>query len=253
MTVPPIEPTAVRVLLADDQPTIRLGLQMILDHEPDLQVVAQAADGLAAVELAERLRPDVALLDVRMPGLDGVAATAQIRARCPDVRVVVITTFEDDEYVVGALRAGADGFLLKACEPERLIDAVRRVAAGEALLDPRVTGTVLDRYRSLLSSASGPAGGPPPTSGPTTSGPTTSAAGGVRAAQLDRLTPRERDVLVVLASGAPNREIAARLALTETTVKTYVHALLTKLERTTRAELVALAYESGLVVPGRSA
>lgn len=235
---------SVRVMVVDDQPTIRLGLQMILDHESDIEVVAQAADGREAVETAARVLPDVVLMDVRMPVMDGVEATARIRSdpRCAAVRVVVITTFEDDEYVTGALRAGADGFLLKACEPSRLIDAVHRVAAGDSLLDPRVTGHMLGQWRVLMDRADSAPGAH--AGGPGAGGPTG------RARRLDRLTAREREVLVVVASGAPNREIAARLGLTETTVKAHVHALLTKLERTTRAELVALAYEAGIVVPG---
>ena len=221
----------VRVVIADDQPMIRMGLRMILDHEADIVTVGEAGDGAGAVELARRERPDVVLMDIRMPGMDGVEATRLIRAE-PDldgVRVVALTTFDDEEYVTGALRAGADAFLLKDTDPATLITAVHRVHGGGNLLDPAVTALVLGQWRAWGRAQGG--------------------GDGTRAA-LDALTPREVEVLLAVARGGSNTDIAGDLGLSTATVKAHVHTLLRKLGCTARAQLVVLAYESGLVVPG---
>ncbi|MFC8923932.1 response regulator [Cellulosimicrobium sp. NPDC057127] len=232
------EPGPVRVVVADDQATIRLGLRMILDDEPDVTVVGEAGDGATAVAMAAALRPDVVLMDVRMPRLDGIGATARI-AEDPDlagVRVLVLTTFDDDEYVYGALRAGAAGFLLKDADPQTLVDAVHRVRAGDSLLDPAVTGRIIATYVELARpGASGAGASPLPADG------------------LGAATPREREVLLAVARGLSNREIGAELHLTEATVKSHVRSLLTKVGLANRVQLVVLAYEAGLVRPGRDA
>ena len=222
----------IRVVLADDQPMIRMGLRMILDHEPDLETVGDVGDGLAAIELARRERPDVVLMDIRMPGVDGVEATRLIRAdpELDAVRVVVLTTFDDEAYVTGALRAGADAFLLKDTDPVTLISAVHRVAAGGNLLDPSVTALVLGQWRTWGRGQSG--------------------NDVVPAAAVGTLTPRELEVLLAVARGGSNTDIARDLALSTTTVKSHVHTVLRKLGCTARAQLVVLAYESGMVVPG---
>ncbi|QKW24550.1 response regulator transcription factor [Kitasatospora sp. NA04385] len=214
------------MLIADDDPLLRAGLAVVLETADRIEVVGQAEDGLRAVELARALRPDVVLMDVRMPGCDGVEATRRL-AGTPS-RVLVLTTFHHDAYVWGALRAGAAGFLLKRASPERLIDAVHAVAAGEAVLDPAVTRDLLGH---LLSA---PAPGPPP---PTDPGP------------LAALTVREREVLRLAAEGHPNEEIAALLHLAESTVKTHVKRILGKLGARDRSQAVAAAYRHGLMVP----
>ncbi len=215
----------VRVLIADDDPLLRAGLAVVLETADRIEVVARAEDGLRTVELARALRPDVVLMDVRMPGCDGIEATRRLAGT--GVRVLVLTTFRHDEYVWGALRAGAAGFLLKRASPERLIDAVHAVAAGEAVLDPAVTRDLLGH---LLAA---PAPQPPPDAG----GP------------LAALTAREREVLRLAADGHPNEEIAALLHLAESTVKTHVKRILGKLGARDRSQAVAAAYRHGLMGP----
>ncbi|MFD6609979.1 response regulator [Micromonospora chalcea] len=218
----------VRVLLADDQPLLRTGFRMVLGAEDDLDVVGEAGDGAEAVELARRLLPDVVLMDIRMPRMDGMAATrAIVSARLP-VRVLVLTTFEHDEHVVGSLRAGASGFLTKDVPAEELVAAIRTVAAGDAVMSPRILRRLLDRFAELL---------PDPAAAP--------------ARALDPLTDREREVLVHMARGLSNAEIARVLSVSETTVKTHVGHVLTKLRLRDRVQAVVLAYETGLVRPGR--
>jgi DNA-binding NarL/FixJ family response regulator len=217
----------VRVLLADDQPLLRTGFRMVLGGEPDIDVVSEAGDGAEAVDLARRLLPDVVLMDIRMPRMDGVAATRAITdARLP-VRVLILTTFDLDEYVVGALRAGASGFLAKDVPAEDLVAAIHTVAAGEAVVAPRILRRLLDRFADHL---------PDPDAAPPR--------------QLDGLTQREREVLMLVAKGLSNAEIASALGVSETTVKTHVGHLLTKLGLRDRVQAVVLAYESGLVRPG---
>jgi DNA-binding NarL/FixJ family response regulator len=217
----------VRVLLVDDQPLLRTGFRMVLGTEPDLEVIGEASDGEEGVDLARRLLPDVVLMDIRMPRLDGVQATARITAAKLPVRVLILTTFDLDEYVLGALRAGASGFLSKDVPAEDLVDAIHVVASGEAVVAPRILRRLLDRYADRL---------PDPNSRATPA--------------LDALTEREREVLVLMARGLSNAEIAAKLVLGETTIKTHVGHVLTKLELRDRVQAVVLAYESGLVRPG---
>jgi DNA-binding NarL/FixJ family response regulator len=216
----------IRVVLVDDQAMVRTGLRMVLAAEADIEVVGEAADGAAGVRVAAEQQPDVVLLDVRMPGMDGLEAARRILATGSPTRVVVLTTFDEDEYVTAALRAGVSGFLLKVAPPEDLVAAVRTVAAGHGLLDPAVTLRVIETY------AAAPAPDP------------------ARAAALVRLTERETDVLTLVAAGLSNAEIAARLYLGEATVKTHVSRLLLKLGLRDRVQAVAFAYESGLVTPG---
>ncbi|SBT41910.1 response regulator [Micromonospora narathiwatensis] len=227
MTDSTATPRPVRILLADDQPLLRTGFRMVLGTEDDLDIVAEAGDGLEAVELSRRLLPDVVLMDIRMPRMDGVAATrAIVDARLP-VRVLILTTFDLDEYVVGALRAGASGFLAKDVPAEDLVTAIRTVAAGEAVVAPRILRRLLDRFADVLPD---PAATPP------------------RA--LSALTEREREVLVQVARGLSNAEIARALSVSETTIKTHVGHVLTKLGLRDRVQAVVLAYETGLVRPG---
>jgi DNA-binding NarL/FixJ family response regulator len=218
----------IRLVLADDQQVVRLGFRMILDSEPDMEVVGEAANGVAAVEAAVELQPDVILTDVRMPMMDGIAATKAIVERCPDVRVLVVTTFNLDEYVLGALRAGAVGFLLKDVEPADLLAGIRTVLRGDALVAPAAT-------RSLVDYAMQERFDEP---------------GGVDGAVLDELSDREREVLVLLARGLSNAQVADALFLGETTVKSHVSNLLSKLHLRSRVQAVVLAYETGLVHRG---
>jgi DNA-binding NarL/FixJ family response regulator len=213
----------VRVVLADDQALVRAGFRMILSVEDDIEVVGEAADGAEAVAVVRRLRPDLVLMDVQMPGTDGVQATAQVVAE-GDTKVVVLTTFDRDDYLFDALRAGASGFLLKNTAPEDLVDAIRAVAAGHALLAPEVTRRVIARFASR--------------------------GVGYRPDLVAALTDREREVLALVAQGLSNAEIAARLVLGEATVKTHVSRLLTKLGLRDRVQAVVFAYECGLAVPG---
>jgi DNA-binding NarL/FixJ family response regulator len=229
------------VVLVDDQGLVRAGFQALLDSEEDIEVVGQAADGQDGLELVRRLRPEIVLMDIRMPVLDGLAATAQITSDpdLADTRVIVLTTFELDEYVFGALRAGASGFLLKDVEPIDLLSAVRIVAGGEALLAPRLTRRLIEAF------VAGGAGGE--------GGPGVASAGEAQrqaAERLRELTPREREVLTLVGRGLSNAEIAEQLVLSPLTAKTHVAHLFAKLEARDRAQLVVIAYESGLVVAG---
>jgi DNA-binding NarL/FixJ family response regulator len=217
-----------RVLLVDDQALIRAGFRMILEAEEDMEVVGEATDGYGAIDSAKRLRPDVVLMDIRMPGLDGIEATRRIvDATSEDpVRVLMLTTFDLDEYVYEALRAGASGFLLKDVPAEQLIAGIRVVAEGEALLAPSVTRRLIHEFAKAAPSAQ------------------------ERPKSLEELTPREEEVLKLIARGMSNAEIAAALVVGETTVKTHVARVLMKLGVRDRVQAVVLAYESGLVQPG---
>ena len=216
----------IRVLLVDDDALMRAGLEAIFSSDGAIDVVGEASDGRVAVERVRGLRPDVVLMDVRMPDVDGIAATREVVAAAPDARVVILTTFEDDEYIFGALTAGASGFLLKRTSPELLIDAIKAVAAGDSLLSPSVTRRVIDRMAAL------PAGE------------------AVLDRRLDALTTREREVLEQLARGLSNAEIAGVLVIEESTVKTHVKRILMKLGLRDRVQAVIFAYESGVVRPG---
>ena len=235
----------IRVLVVDDQPVVRVGFSAILAVQDGIEVVGDAADGAQAVDAAARLAPDVVLMDVRMPVLDGIEATRRITGGGPAAegaagppRVLVLTTFDLDEYVFAGLRAGASGFLLKDCTPAALVEAVRVVAAGEALLAPSVTRRLVAAFAALPDDAAAVPGRPgaaPP------------------AAVLDPLTPREREVLALVAEGLSNAEIAGRLVVGEETVKTHVGRVLAKLGLRDRVQAVVLAYECGLVRPGERA
>ncbi len=214
----------IRVLLADDQALVRGGFRMILEARDDFEVVGEAANGAEAVELAQRAQPDVILMDVRMPVLDGVEATRRLVASGSPARVLILTTFDLDEYVHAAIRAGASGFLLKDVEPEELVAAVRVVADGEALLAPSVTRRLLERFADTL---------PPEAPSP----------------DLDALTSRELETLRLLAGGLSNAEIADQLVVTEATVKTHVSSVLRKLGVRDRVQAVVAAYDAGLVRP----
>jgi DNA-binding NarL/FixJ family response regulator len=217
-------PTALRVVLADDQDLVRAGFRVILGSEEGIEVVGEAGDGLAAVEQVARLRPDVVLMDVQMPGIDGLEATRRILGAHGEVKVVILTTFDREDYLFEALRAGASGFLLKNASPEDLVESVRIVARGDALLSPEVTRRVIARFTEPAR--------PEPVRRPR------------------ELTDREFEVLVLLARGASNAEIAAELHLGETTVKTHVSRVLTKLDLRDRTHAVVFAYENGVVAPG---
>jgi len=220
-------PPAVRIIVADDQEVVRAGFAALLGTEPDFTVIGTACDGAEAVQLCRELRPDVVLMDVRMPVMDGIEATRQLAGFGQDApRILILTTFDLDQYVYDALRAGASGFLLKDATAERLFDAVRVVAAGDALLAPAITRRLIGEFARLQ---------PQPTIPP--------------AGALAALTPRETQILRLVAAGLSNREIAARLVVTEETVKTHVSRVLSKLGLRDRTQAVVTAYESGLVVP----
>lgn len=220
----------VRILLVDDQQLIRLGFGLVLGAEDDLDVVGEASNGAEAIDLAATLRPDVILMDVRMPGLDGIEATRRIVAANPDSRIIILTTFDLDEYAFGALRAGASGFLLKDALPNELTSAIRAVHAGDAAVSTRVTKRMLELFAAALPGA--PA-----------------ATEDDAAAELAELTPREHDILVAMAEGLSNAEIAAHFVLSESTVKTHVGRVLMKLHLRDRVQAVIFAYKHGLVRP----
>jgi DNA-binding NarL/FixJ family response regulator len=218
---------SVRVLLADDQALVRSGFRMILEARPEIEVVGEAEDGFEAIETTRRLLPDVILMDVRMPNLDGVEATRRLVARGTESRILILTTFDLDEYVYEAIRAGASGFLLKDVRPQELVDAIHVVANGDALLAPSITRRLLDRFAEQAPQDQAKL---PP--------------------QLESLTERELEVLKLIAKGWSNAELAEKLFLSETTVKTHVSSVLRKLGLRDRVQAVVLAYEAGLVRPG---
>jgi DNA-binding NarL/FixJ family response regulator len=218
----------VRVLIADDQALVRSGFRMILDAREDVEVVGEAGEGAEAVALVERRDPDVVLMDVRMPDMDGIEATRRIVASGSPARIIILTTYDADEYVFSALRAGASGFLLKDVRPAELVEAIRVVARGDALLAASVTRRLLDRFAGTLPDTAAP----PP--------------------ELGELTEREREVLRLVALALSNAEIAARLVVTEATVKTHVSAVLRKLGLRDRVQAVVFAYDTGLVRPRSS-
>ena len=215
----------ITVVVVDDQELMRMGLNMVLEAQDDIEVIGEASDGSGAIEAVARLAPAVVLMDVRMPGIDGVSATRAITESGSDTRVLVMTTFDLDEHVLGALRAGASGFLLKDTPPEDLVSAIRSVAAGDAVVSPKVTKRLLSRFVERTEPAVDPS-------------------------VLDGLTGREREVMAHLATGLSNAEIATVLHLSEATIKTHIGRILTKLGVRDRVQAVVLAYESGLVRPG---
>jgi DNA-binding NarL/FixJ family response regulator len=217
-----------RVLIVDDDHLVRAGLAELLAGEPEIDVVGQASTGREAVERAHRLDPDVVLMDVRMPDLDGIAATRELTKVAPRARVLILTTFEQDDYVFGALRAGASGFLLKRTRPEELVAAVHTVAAGDSLLSPSVTRRVIDRMAQQ----------PAPEL--------------EDQARLEELTPREREVLTLVARGLSNREIASELVVEESTIRSHIRRILSKLDLRDRIQIVIFAYESGLNRPAEA-
>jgi DNA-binding NarL/FixJ family response regulator len=217
------------ILLVDDQPMLRMGYRMVLDAQPDLSVVGEAENGREAIELTERLEPDVVLMDVRMPGVDGVQATERIVTSGSSSRIIILTTFDLDEYAYGALRAGASGFLLKDAPPPDMLSAIRAVATGDAVVAPSVTRRLLSQFAHRLPGPEEPAAAEDP--------------------RAESLTPRERELLVEVARGLSNAEIAERLVVSEATVKTHVGSILAKLGLRDRVQIVVFAYETGLVRP----
>lgn len=232
----------IRVVLADDQPLVRAGLRVLVADTPDLEIVGEAGTGAEAVRLAEEVRPDVVLMDIRMPDMDGIEATRRITRRDGAARVLMLTTFDDDDYVYGSLRAGASGFLVKDMALEEILSAIRVVAGGDALIAPSVTRRLIEEF------AARPEPAPPAGSVPSPAGSAPQAAGsGPRA--LGAVTAREREVLTLVGRGMSNHEIAAELVISVATAKAHVARLLTKLDARDRVHLVIIAYETGLVRP----
>jgi DNA-binding NarL/FixJ family response regulator len=215
----------VRVLLVDDDDLMRAGLRSVLSSDDTIEVVGEGGDGGEALDRVRETQPHIVLMDIRMPGVDGISATREVLAGSPDVKVVVLTTFEDDDYIFEALSAGASGFLLKRTTPEELISAIKAVADGDSLLSPSVTRRVIDRMA-------------------------TQPVAGLSGARLEKLTPREREVLELIGRGLSNREIAESFVIEESTVKTHVKRILMKLGLRDRVQAVILAYETGLIRPG---
>ncbi|WP_328809076.1 response regulator transcription factor [Nonomuraea montanisoli] len=228
VVVPPAGRPPVRVVLADDQPLIRAALRMVITDAPDLELVGEAGTGSDAVRLAEGLRPDVVVMDIRMPGMDGIEATRLITAGPSGAQVVVLTTFDDDDYVYGALRAGASGFLVKDMALDDILGAIRVVAAGDALIAPSVTRRLIEEFAVRPEPAPAPA-----------------------PRKLEGITGREQEVLTLVARGLSNTEIAAELVISVATVKAYVTRLLTKLDARDRVQLVIIAYDAGLASGSR--
>ena len=223
---------STRVLLVDDQELMRMGFRMVIDSQPDLEVVGEVANGREALVAIDRLAPDVVLMDVRMPEMDGVEATRRIAGEHRAARVIILTTFDLDEYVYAALRAGASGFLLKDAQPADLLAAIRAVAAGDAVVAPSVTRRLLTTYAHRLPAAASPGPG--------------------EKRLLEQLTAREYEVLLLVSRSLSNAEIAAQLVLSEATVKTHVGRILAKLELRDRVQIVVFAYENGLITPSQA-
>ena len=217
----------ISVVLADDQALMRMGFRMVLEAEDAINVVGEASDGTAALAQAKALHPDVILMDVRMPGMNGIEATELIARECPGTRVLILTTFDLDEYAFAGLRAGASGFLLKDTRPTELAEAIRTVASGEAVVSPRITQRMLEMFASSLPNSGKPAQPSDP--------------------RIDSLTPREKEILVLISQGMSNAEIADRLVVSATTVKTHVGNVLAKLDVRDRVQAVVVAYETGLM------
>ena len=217
----------ISVVLADDQALMRMGFRMVLEAEEDITVVGEASDGTSALAQAKALHPDVILMDVRMPGMNGIEATERIARECPGTRVLILTTFDLDEYAFAGLRAGASGFLLKDTRPTELAEAIRTVASGEAVVSPRITQRMLEMFASSLPNSGKPAQPSDP--------------------RIDSLTPREKEILVLISQGMSNAEIADRLVVSATTVKTHVGNVLAKLDVRDRVQAVVVAYETGLM------
>ena len=217
----------ISVVLADDQALMRMGFRMVLEAEEDINVVGEASDGTAALAQAKALHPDVILMDVRMPGMNGIEATELIARECPGTRVLILTTFDLDEYAFAGLRAGASGFLLKDTRPTELAEAIRTVASGEAVVSPRITQRMLEMFASSLPNSGHPVQASDP--------------------RIDSLTPREKEILVLMSQGMSNAEIADRLVVSATTVKTHVGNVLAKLDVRDRVQAVVVAYETGLM------
>ena len=217
----------ISVVLADDQALMRMGFRMVLEAEDDINVVGEASDGTAALAQAKALHPDVILMDVRMPGMNGIEATERIAQECPGTRVLILTTFDLDEYAFAGLRAGASGFLLKDTRPTELAEAIRTVASGEAVVSPRITQRMLEMFATSLPNSGTPAQASDP--------------------RIDSLTPREKEILVLMSQGMSNAEIAEHLVVSATTVKTHVGNVLAKLDVRDRVQAVVVAYETGLM------